>query len=83
MKETFPSASVNNSTLLKLIFPSDFEAGYSSVRAKPSAAVPSAFVTEKTNGAAKFLPLEISFGDETFCTVIPSKDFIKRSSLLS
>ena len=38
------------------------------------------FVTEKTKGSAKFLPREISFGDESFFTEIPSRELKKISS---
>ena len=48
------------------MFPSDFAAGYSRVRASPSTGVPSALLAEKTKGSANFLPFVISFGEESF-----------------
>ena len=47
---------------------------------KPSAGVPSAFAAEKTKGSEKSLPIEISFGEETFLIEMPVRESRKSSS---
>ena len=78
--EMLPSASVTYSAFSKAITPSVFDTGYSTVRLKFSAGVPSALETEKTKGAAKALPELTAFGEETVFTVVPSRDSKKSSS---